>query len=322
VLRTPYNSIVELDVKTFNELMGSLKSLKPEKEKEVKVETPQGGLRELSHSQILEIANMLIEAYKEGYRQLLTLFLSGWFAKARIHPLSCIEIVKMLYEETGDEDPLKMRLGAIVYSYKKAGIDIDKYAKEIEELTGVKPYGLEKEISEEGVKGKSGLQEIIEEVLGEKKALEIIMRMEEILGVSSPYRDSIIEILDYDKQLYAVVNLRKLVVVRARRDGNVLKYKERVTVGAPTSVEVYVNPIGGLTKYKVIWEAPTRPKPIVIGPAPIKDIVDRLKAEGLVLNHRLVEDVLDAVVNGFIRKGRASVKEEIDATGNFAKNLP
>jgi hypothetical protein len=167
------------------------------------------------------------------------------------------------------------------------------------------------------VKGKSGLQEILEEVVGEERALEIIREVEEILRAGSPFRDSIIEILDYEKQLYAVANLRKLVVVRARRDGNRLIYKERVTIGAPTEVVAYINPVGGVTKYQVKWEAHTRPRPLVIGPALIEEIVDRLRAEGLVVASRLAYDVLPAVIEGFIRRGRAVVKEHIEGPGFY-----
>jgi len=56
-----------------------------------------------------------------------------------------------------------------------------------------------------------------------------------------------------------VANLRGLEVVRARRVERErrLTYMETVTVGAPVEVVVYVNPIGGVTKYRVRWEALT-----------------------------------------------------------------
>jgi len=274
-------------------------------------------LRVLSETALLMLVELLKLVYRPGFRQFICLYISGWMAKAGIHPLSVVKLIKMLYDATGDTDPLETRLAAVVYSYKKAGIDVDQWAKEIEELTGVKPYGLWREIREEEVKGKSGLQEILEEVLGEEGALEVIRRIEEILGVASPYRDSIIEILDYEKQVYAVCNLRKLVVARAKRKENKLVYMERVAIGAPTSVEVYINPIGGLTKYKVVWETATRPKALVIGPAPIEDIVDRLVAEGLIVNRRLASDVITAVIEGFIRKGKAEIKGELESPGFY-----
>ncbi|OYT57263.1 MAG: hypothetical protein B6U76_01435 [Desulfurococcales archaeon ex4484_217_2] len=281
-------------------------------------------LRELGEEEILKIVEAVAKAYRPGWRQSICLFLSGWCAKAKIDPVSVAKIIKLLYEKTGDTDPLKMRLSTIVYSYKKANLwseDVKERFETLLDMWGLgRVSGLESAISEEVVKGKSGLQEIFEQVIGEEQALETIRNLETILGVASPFRDSIFEILDYEKQLYAVANLRRLVVVRAKREGNTIRYKERVTVGAPTKVTVYVNPLGGLTKYEVLWETTTRPKPLIIGPAPIEDIYDRLKAEGLIIHHRLARDVLNAIIEGYIRKGRAEIREEIESPGFYLVN--
>ena len=293
------------------------KDAKPETMVEGGEQLGGGGVRELGDSDIIKIKELLKEAYKPGVRQYIWLFLSGWTAKAGISPISAAKILKMLYEETEDEEPLKMRAGAIVYSYKKAGIDLSPYAGQFEELLGVRPYGLEKEINEEEVKGKTGLQEILEGSLGEERALEIIKEISDIFNSASPYRDAIIEIMDYEKQLYAVANLRKLITCRARRDDDKLVYKERVVIGAPTEVAVYINPIGGVTKYQVRWETSTRPKPLVIGPCLLDEIIDRLKAEGLVISSRLVGDVIAAVIEGFIRRGKAVIKTEIESPGFY-----
>jgi hypothetical protein len=309
-------ALVDSEVESLLEELGLLRARSAESET-LAEKTPREGLRKLSDSDMLRVKELLREAYRPGSRQFIWLFLSGWAAKAGVDPISVAKILKMLYEETGDTDPLKTRASAIVYSYKKAGVDLAPYASQFEELFGVKPYGLEREISEEEVKGKTGLQEILEEVLGEEGALGVIEEIEEIFRASSPFRDSIIERLDYEKQLYAVANLRKLVVVRARRESSKLVYKERVFVGAPTGVEVYVNPIGGVTKYRVKWEAATRPKPIEIGPALLGEILERLKAEGLVLNSRLAEDVLAAIIEGFIRRGKATIRTEIESPGFY-----
>jgi len=275
-------------------------------------------LRELSTAEVNKVVELLKGAYRPGVRQYIWLFLSGWAAKAGVSPLSIAKALKQLYEEVGDTDSLRTRASAIVYSYKKAGVDVGVYAKEFEDTLGVKPYGLEREIREEDVKGRSGLQEILESVLGEAESLEVIRGLEEIFGRASPYRDSIIEVLDFEKQLYAVANLRKLIVARARRvEGRGLVYRERVFIGAPTSVIVYVNPVGGVTKYKVVWEVSTRPKPVEIGPAYIGDVLDRLRAEGLVTAGRFADDVLNAVIEGFIRRGRAEVRAEIESPGFY-----
>jgi len=305
-------ALIELELKSLLEELSTREETKTEETR-----AGEAKLRELSDSDILKLKELLKDAYKPGVRQYIWLYLSGWGAKAKISPISIAKLLKMLYEETGDTDSIKSRASAIVYSYKKLGVDVDSYAEEFEKIFGVKPYGLEKEVSEEEVKGKTGLQEVLEDVLGEERALSIIKEIEDVFGVASPFRDSIIEILDYEKQLYAVANLRKLVVVRARRDRDKMIYKERVTVGAPTSVTVYVNPIGGVTKYEVVWEAATRPKPLVFGPALLEEVVDRLRAEGLVLSSRLVSDVLAAVIEGFIRKGKALIKTEIESPGFY-----
>jgi predicted RNA-binding Zn-ribbon protein involved in translation (DUF1610 family)/DNA-binding Lrp family transcriptional regulator len=322
-------TLEEEDLKQLLEELGGLagvglREARPKLEEHVKAEPrPEarvevGKLRELQPHEILEIVDALLPAYKPGVRQHIWLFLSGWAAKAGISPVSIAEVLKALHEKTGDNDSLKTRASAIAYSYKKAGVSLEPCAKRLEELLGVKPYGLEKEINEEEVKGKTGLQELLEQVLGEERALDVIRQIEEIFRVASPYKgDSIVELLDYEKQLYAVANLRKLVVVRAtRRDGR-LAYRERVFEGAPVEVEVYVNPIGGVTKFKVRWATDLRPKPLEIGPAYLEAIVDRLKLEGLVYHSRLASDALSAIIGGFIRRGRAVIKTEVDAPGFY-----
>jgi predicted RNA-binding Zn-ribbon protein involved in translation (DUF1610 family) len=307
----------EAEVEAILKELGALKEEATATEVE-KANKKAEKLRELGDSDILRIKDLLKPAYEPGARQFIWLYLSGWSAKAGVAPTSVAKILKMLYEETGDTDSIKTRASAIAYSYRKAGVDLAPYAEQLKQIMGIDNiYGLEREISEKEVKGKTGLQEVLEQSLGEEKALEAIRQIEDVFGAASPFKDSVFEILDYEKQFYAVANLRRLVVVRAKRDSDRIVYKERVFIGAPTEVTVYINPIGGITKYQVKWETTTRPKPLVIGPALIEEIVDRLKVEGLVTNRRLAEDVLTAIIEGFIRKGKAEVRSEIDATGFF-----
>jgi hypothetical protein len=226
--------------------------------------------------------------------------------------------LRQLYEEAGDTDSLRTRASAIVYSYKKAGVDVGVYAKEFEDTLGVKPYGLEREIKEEDVKGRSGLQEVLEGVLGEAEALEVMRGLEDVFKTASPYRDSIIEVLDFEKQLYAVANLRKFIIVRARRvEGRGLVYKERVADAAPVEVILYESPIGGVEKFEIKWKSLTRNKIIAIGPAPIAEHIARLKEGNLIISQRLAEDVIPAVIQGFVKKGRAEVREELDSPGFY-----
>ncbi len=283
-----------------------------------------GGFRRLGDNEILRIKELLKDAWVEGQRQFLALFMSGWFAKARIHPVDAARLFRLLAEERGD-DELEDRLSTIYYSYRKLYGDIPELG-ELDELIeewraqGVIRRSVSRGVSrelEERVKGKSGVQEILEASLGEERALEIIREIEEILGASSPFRDSVFEVLDYDRQLFAVANLRSLVLVRARREGDRIVYKEKVAPVAPTRVVVYENPLGGVRKYEIVFEGRTLMRPLRLGPAPLEDIVARLRAEGLVYHPQLIQSVLSAVIQGFIRKGKAEIREEIEAPGFY-----
>jgi hypothetical protein len=141
-----------------------------------------GSLRELSDDEVIEVKELLKRAYKPGNRQLIWLFLAGWGAKAGVSPVSVAKALKALYDETGDSDPLRMRAGAIIYSYKKAGIDVGPYSSALRELFGLEPYGLEREVKEEEVKGKAGLHEILKEALGEEEASSALRGLQEVLG--------------------------------------------------------------------------------------------------------------------------------------------
>ena len=284
-------------------------------------------LRELGDNELLKLKEILKDAWIEGQRQFLALFMSGWFAKAKIHPISAAKLFRLLAEERGDNE-LEERLSTIYYSYKKVYGNILEL-KELDSLIekwrtkSILKRNVSKAVAkdlEERVKGRTGVQELLENTLGEERALEAIRKIEEIMGVASPFRDTIYELLDYEKQLYAAANLRKLVLARVRRIEDKIVYKERVAPVAPTKVVVYENPLGGIRKYEVIFEGATLTKPLHIGPAYIEDIVARLKAEGLVYNSRLIGDVLNAVIQGYIRKDKAEIREEIEFPGFYLVN--
>ncbi|HDI74977.1 MAG TPA: DNA primase [Thermoprotei archaeon] len=270
------------------------KSLGWVEEEEREVEVSEESEKVLSEEQVLEIVGLLKPYYRKGIRDFIVFYLTGWMRKAGVAYESAKSVVELLAKGTGDEE-INQRIYVLDRTYGKRGTPP----------------------KEEEMKGKTGLQEIIEQQDGEEKALEVIRRLEEILGVASPFRDSIFELLDYEKQLYAVANLRRLVVARARRTERGMVYKERVAPVAPTRVVVYENPLGGIRKYEVTFEGVTLSRPLTIGPASIEDIASRLKAEGLVYHRRLVDDILSAIVNAFIRKGKAEIKREIEAMGVY-----
>jgi ribosomal protein S27AE len=172
--------LVEVEVEKLLEELGIFKPQLDATET-VEVLKTTRELRPLENSVIIKIKEMLKPVYRPGNRQHIWLYLSGWAAKARISPVSTAEILKKLYDDLNDEDPMKMRAATLIYSYKKAGIDLTPYTSEIEKIFGISPRDLEKEISEEEVKGKSGLQEIFKGVLGENRGLEAISEIEEEL---------------------------------------------------------------------------------------------------------------------------------------------
>lgn len=281
--------------------------------------------KELKDADIVELKETLKNVWVPGHRQDLALYLSAWFAKAHISPISMAKLLKALAEEKGDEE-LNQRLSTIYYSYRKVlHEEAEPQLALLDSLleTWMNEGVLNGHVSRGGSYedrwwGRKGVQMTLEEALhDEEQVLGILVKIEEILQRASPFRDSVFEILDYERQLYAVANLRKLKVVRARRENGLVKYKEEVFIGAPTNLEVYYNPLGGVTKFKVTWETPTRPKPLVIGPAYTEDILDRLKIEGLVKHNRLARDILNAVIEGYLKKGRAVIKEEIESPGFY-----
>ncbi|PNV81039.1 MAG: hypothetical protein C0179_04755, partial [Fervidicoccus sp.] len=297
--------------------VGLLKKLEDREEKGF---TENHSLRELDDVGISELYTTLREVYRPGYRQNLILYLSGWGAKSGVSPIFLVKVVKKLHEETNDTDPLKERIGAIIYSYKKHGVDVDRYAEQIEEITGVKTYGLDKEIKEDRVKGYSGIQEILEAIVGEERALVILEKLEKIFRFSSPYKDSIFEIIDEEKNIYAIANLKRLIMARARRTQDGFKNKEIVFPVAPTKITRYVDPLTKSVKYSVVFEGATLKGPISIGPAELGDIAEVLKRQGLVYEPRLANGILSAVIQGAIRKGKYEEIEEIERPGFYILN--
>jgi len=343
----PEYGILRVTPQDFEELLGYL-GYRKETQRTPLPEEPKvavSGLKELQDGEIMRVSELLKQAYIPGHRQNICLYLSGWGAWAKISPLCIAKIVKLLHEKTKDEDPLKERLAPIVYSYKKgelwnsqveeAFLDLIK-AWGIKEVPGKnyepskkgdeeeekerpkgrgfylrKKFGLVKDVKE---KSDKGLEKELAEVLGDEKALDVIRQIEEIFKRSSPFKDSIFEIMDYEKQIFAVANLRKGIVARARRKEDSIVYKEIVLRVAPVDVTVYEDPSGGPRKWKIKFEGI---KPIEIGPEELDEIIDRLKIEGVVYKRSLLEDVLSAVLNAFIRKGRAKVEYMLPEPGYF-----
>ncbi|MEM0479681.1 MAG: hypothetical protein QXS16_05100 [Pyrobaculum sp.] len=161
--------------------------------------------------------------------------------------------------------------------------------------------------------GVSGLQEIFKKVSGSKeRVLYIMAELTELFGAPSPWPgDYVIVPIDYTRRIFIVADMDEKIIVRAyasKRDKS-LKYKEIIAIAVPTRVVVYEDPAGGFSRYEITFDGRTLTKPLHIGPTFFNEVVNRLIAEGLVTRRRLIYDALAAVVNGFIRSGKAELKE-------------
>ena len=259
-----------------------IRSLLPD----IKEENRQKG-RILKDAEVLRITEILRPFYRKGFRDFIVFYLSGWLYKSGISYESARRVVEMLSE--GDEEK-RQRIYVLERTYG---------------LRGTQPKMF---------KGKSGLQEIIEEVEGEERALEVIRELESILGTASPYRDSIFSLIDMERQIYYVANMRKGIIARAVRTRSGIRYREIIAETCPVSVEIYENPLGGLREYKIEFKGIYNK---TLGPAYIDDIAERLVREGVVKHKRLIHDALSSIVIAFQKKNRAIVKREMSSQGFF-----
>lgn len=282
------DKIVEL---TWDEYLTLLNFLEDKKKTISRIEVKDDGGKELEESKIVEIVNLLRPIYKVGYRDLVIFSLTGWLKKAGISYNSARKIVELLAEK---DEELNHRIYVLDRTYG---------------LRGNPP-------TEEELKGKTGLQEIAEKLLGEERALDLIRRLEELLGRSSPFKDSIFSLIDFRKRAYYVANPRKGIIARAFEDKNNggIVYEKIVAEVCPVKVIVYEDPLGGLTKFEIEFHGFRN---LTIGPAELDVIISRLQAEGVVKHSRLLRDALSSIITAFIRKGKAEIKRELEKPGFY-----
>ena len=288
--------IVVLEDDEFELILNVIKKTTGYNEKE------QTEFRELSDTEILKIADLLKPAYKKGNRELLVgLYLSAWCYRKRISKESVIKIAKILAENDQNEDreeKLQRILKQIDYHYSRRYEDyLERTGKEL--------------------KSRSGIQEILENTLGEQKALEVLEQLQTILG-ASPYADTVFGVVDLSRGLYYLSNPRKGWIVRAQKtESGEFRYKEIVAECAPVAVTVYENPLTADRKYEIEFTGLIRKK---IGPATLDEIISWLRAVGVVKCRRLIEDALSTIISAFQRSGKAEIKEEIEKPGFYYIN--
>ena len=248
--------------------------------------------RALREEEVLKIVSMLKPAYVPGNRDLIVFYLTGWLRKAGVDYDSARRIVEALAE--GDEE-FNSRVYVLERTYG---------------LRGSPPSG-------EEMKGKSGLQEVIEEALQDReKALEVIRQLEEAIGAPSPWRDAIFS--RYVFKGGGVVNDRKNnVIVKAElaQDGR-LVYTRIIAETAIHTVTIFENPLSGEVKYDVKYTGLTG-APKSTGPVNLNILVEILQSEALVKSHRDMKDALSAIITRMVQAGMAEVRQEIEAPGFY-----
>ncbi|MGC9106567.1 MAG: bifunctional DNA primase/polymerase [Infirmifilum sp.] len=280
--------------------------------------TAVGQLRELDAIGMQRLIELLLPAYRPGLRHYIWLYFSGWAAKAGVSPVSVARVLKALYDKTGDDDPIKGRGAALVYSYGKAGRDIDAYRQQLVEVLGEDPYGVGREFSEEEVKGKSGIQEILESAYGDEKALEVIKSIEEVLGTASPFSgDAIFACIDKLHSIFYVSHPRTRRLSRwvFTQDGG---REERIVVRAAlTEVTIY-RPPAGEPRYEITWITEAGRQLRTLGT--LKQVLDQLRSHALIATRQLAEDAVSSVLAVAEARGRAKVSEEVRAEGFYLKD--
>jgi hypothetical protein len=262
--------------------------------------------RNLTNNQIIKLVELLKPYYRPGLRHDIVLFLTGWLYKAGISYESAETLIKSLCEATSDEE-CKDRL----YTLRDT-------------------YGIGRPLREEVLKqeGKSlatkgGLFTWLTEKGGfdEGSVLALVKELEDVLNTPEPNTKVVIELLDYEKETFAVLNFRNCEVYTAYVEVNKgerrLARKSKVILGCPERLVYIAPPYSRIPRLDVTWYIPSQNRRLDLEGVTIDEVLAYLKANGLVINKNLAENVLNAVINAMIRKGLATVKTGYEGAGFY-----
>ena len=308
----------------------SVKDQKPEggitneaPEPKSEVEAPKGGVstegekpapevrnwRELKNNQILGIVKTLQPFYKTGLRHDIILFLAGWLYKAGIKYESAEGVIKAICEEYNDEE-----CNDRLYALRDT-------------------YGIGRPLREEVLKQKGktlatkgGLYKVLKDAgINEDEIITLIKKLEEILEAPEPSGGFVVELLDYEKETFAVLNFYNCEVVTAQKihleDGNYrLVKKSKVILGCPESITFIAPPYSQIPKFDIIWNIPSQNRKLSLEGVTVDEIMTYLKLNALVLQKNNAENILNAILNAMIRKGLAEIKNGYEAPGFYWVN--
>ncbi len=267
----------------------------------------------LSEDEVQRVVNTVLQHYRKGVRHEICRYLSAWGYKADVHPASVLEIIRRLVAATGDEEP-EDRAYIMAWYY---GL-----------LQGEPP------VEKERAKAKTGLYEIFllswreklresgeeGEREAERRALRDVLQIQDAFRKSYEQDDLIIAVLDEEKSVYAVADMkagRISTAYLAKGDrGRDVAFKHYVFDGVPEKVIRIVSPIDGSERYIVQWRMRFDQKPKLIGPASKAEIFEEISSIlGAVRNKRLAEDVLNAIYSAMVERGLVEERSDTGITG-------
>jgi hypothetical protein len=284
-------------------------------------ETEREGFRRLSDDEKTALRELLVKLWVPGHRDPLLFSLAGWAAKAKpkpVDPLDFASVILDVMKIKGDEDDPRQRLGVILDTYVKAGFKItpDYFAP-----LGIRPYGpYAEEKPEHGVKGYTGVVETLRAMgKSEEEVLEIMKQLEAVFRVKSPLkRDMLWAKISENPEAYFIADYEILQIYRLKKKKKSgLEVDRYIAEGVPEDIEVYRNPFGGPSLFKLKWVAKILSRPLIIGPVMLEDVVKRLQSEGLVKARAIITDALSSLITEAIKAGRAVEKLEAPAPGFY-----
>lgn len=111
------------------------------------------------------------------------------------------------------------------------------------------------------------------------------------------------------------ITLYETVVIKNNKD---YSRQKKVIDAYPSNVVVYDSPIAEEPrKFEIIWQSNIKKSVLKTGPDLLEDIKNDLIRDGYVTANRLVNDILPALMNTYIRNGIAEIKTDIETPGFF-----
>jgi len=142
------------------------------------VERVEIALKELDSAAVETIKNVLLGVYKAKpeYRNEIVYQFSYIATYQSISPESIARVVKALLREAG-ESQVEERVASFVMALERAGLDIQQYSRQIEEILGMKPESV---MVRPNV-GVKELEDIFKEVYGDLEGRALVARIVEEL---------------------------------------------------------------------------------------------------------------------------------------------